>query len=152
MEGYRPGGGGSELGEGALEGDLAGVLEGQAAGGVEEPGQRGGRRGEGVDDVQRDEEIFMEALEVAHDLVVVDGIVELVGIFAEAIAGAAAGGREGRGGEAGGVFFREGRLLEVTSPPIRYTLEQVLRDVERNRSASDIGVLVELPTAVPLLS
>lgn len=37
--GLPPRGGGSELGEGALEGDLSGVIEGQAAGGVEEPGE-----------------------------------------------------------------------------------------------------------------
>ena len=40
--GLPPRGGGSELGESALEGDLSGVIEGQAAGGVEEPGERGG--------------------------------------------------------------------------------------------------------------
>ena len=37
--GLPPRGGGSELGEGALEGDLSGVIEGEASGGVEEPGE-----------------------------------------------------------------------------------------------------------------
>ena len=93
---------GSEIGEGSLEGDLSGVSEGQASGGVEEPGEIAGRRDEGVDDVERDDEIFMEALEVAHDLVfVVDGIAESVGIFAEAIARGPAGGGEDRGGDCG---------------------------------------------------
>lgn len=62
---------------------------------------------EGVDDVERDDEIFVEALEVAYDLGVVDGIAELVGILAEAIAGAPAGGGKDRGGEAGASFFEK---------------------------------------------
>src|SRR6266545_198900 len=52
----------------------------------------------------------MEALEVAHDLSAVeDGIADLVGICAEVIARGPTGGGEDRGGETGGVFFREDR-------------------------------------------
>jgi len=99
---------GSGVGLGSLVGDLAGVIEGEASGGVEEPGEVVGGRDEGVDDVQGGEEIFVEVLEVADDLVVGDhGVAELVGIFAEAIARRPAGAGEDRGGEAGGVGLSE---------------------------------------------
>src|SRR5215210_9024759 len=102
---------GSERGERALEGDFARVLEGLAAGGVEEPGEITGHRDDGGDDVQGREERLIEKLEVAHDLCALeDGIAEGVGNLAEAEPRGPLGGGDDRGGKTGDVYLLEGGL------------------------------------------
>ena len=109
--GCRPGGCGSERGEGALEGDFASVLEGLAASGVEEPGEITGHGDDGGDDVDGGEESFIEKLEVAHDLISgEDGIAESVLLLAEAVPWGLLGGREDGGGETGEVDILRGRM------------------------------------------
>lgn len=87
------------------------MIEGEASGGVEEPGEIDGDGDESVGEVEGGDERRVEVLDVADELgAVEDGIAEGVGLFAEVIARPPAGGGEDRGGEAGGVFLFEGRV------------------------------------------
>src|SRR6185436_13757745 len=87
--GFNPGwkGGASALRR-PLERDLAGVIERQAAGGVEEPGEVAGERDERVGDVQGGEQGLVEKLDdTGHLAIVQEGIEALrVRILAEAVA------------------------------------------------------------------
>ena len=86
------------------------VLEGEASHGVEDEGKVAGSGHEGVEDVQRGHEVFVEELGVACDATVQeDGVALRVWGGAEAIAEAAAGAGEAGGGELGGFFSLEDR-------------------------------------------